>query len=189
MLGSGLHILHSYPILSSYKINYRSLSVTLTHTYSVPDWSCQLGPNICQPSTNMFLWWISFSRSNLINSNLPCQHHMQRTNVICNESFVTTGQWFISQTVIIVLIIITSSGGQKMCASSCWKRLTLVRPVRAPDSSFLCSTPKSAIRRGSSLHDLGRWSKMRLQKIKQGMKSGQSRHNVKTDGYVIHSGS
>lgn len=49
-----------------------------------------------------------------------------------------------------------------MCASSCWKRLTLVRPVRAPDNSLRCNTPKSAKRRGSSLQERGRWSNIRL---------------------------
>lgn len=56
----------------------------------------------------------------------------------------------------------TWSMEQKIWASSCWKRRTRVRPVRAPDSSFLCSTPKSAIRMGSSLQERGRWSNMRL---------------------------
>ncbi len=36
-------------------------------------------------------------------------------------------------------------------------------PVRAPESSFLCSTPKSAILRGSSRHERGRWSNIRLE--------------------------
>lgn len=49
-----------------------------------------------------------------------------------------------------------------MWASSCWNRRTLVSPVRAPDSSFRCRTPKSANRNGSSRHDLGRWSNIRL---------------------------
>lgn len=51
---------------------------------------------------------------------------------------------------------LTWSMEQKMCASSCWKRRTRVRPVKAPDSSFLCRTPKSAMRRGSSLQERGR---------------------------------
>lgn len=56
---------------------------------------------------------------------------------------------------------LTCSGRQKMWASSCWNRRTRVSPVRAPDSSFRCKTPKSAIRRGSSLQDRFRWSKIR----------------------------
>lgn len=56
----------------------------------------------------------------------------------------------------------TCSGVQKMCASSCWKRLTLVRPDRAPDNSLRWRTPKSAIRSGSSRHDRGRWSNIKL---------------------------
>lgn len=52
-----------------------------------------------------------------------------------------------------------------MCASSCWKRLTRVSPVRAPDSSLRWRTPKSAILSGSSLHERGRWSNI---KLKQG---------------------
>ena len=56
----------------------------------------------------------------------------------------------------------TWSMEQKMWASSCWKRRTRVRPVSAPDSSLRCSTPKSAIRRGSSRHDRGRWSNIKL---------------------------
>ena len=39
---------------------------------------------------------------------------------------------------------------QNICASSCWNRLTLVRPERAPLISFRCRTPKSASRKGSS---------------------------------------
>lgn len=55
-----------------------------------------------------------------------------------------------------------------MCASSCWNLRTRVSPVRAPESSFLWSTPKSANRRGSSRQDLGRWSNIRLkEKAKQ----------------------
>jgi len=46
---------------------------------------------------------------------------------------------------------------QKMWASSCWNRLTRVNPVKAPLYSFLCSTPKSASLRGSSLQDRARW--------------------------------
>lgn len=48
----------------------------------------------------------------------------------------------------------TWSGVQKMWASSCWNRRTRVRPVRAPDTSLRWRTPKSAILRGNSLHDL-----------------------------------
>lgn len=44
---------------------------------------------------------------------------------------------------------------QKMCASSCWKRRTRVRPVNAPLSSFRCNTPKSAYRIGNSLYEWG----------------------------------
>lgn len=50
-----------------------------------------------------------------------------------------------------------------MCASSCWKRRTLVRPVSVPDSSFLWRTPKSASLRGSSLQERGLWPNIRLQ--------------------------
>lgn len=56
----------------------------------------------------------------------------------------------------------TCSSAQKMCASSCWKRLTRVSPVREPGGSLRCSTPKSARRSGSSRHDRGRWANMRL---------------------------
>lgn len=59
--------------------------------------------------------------------------------------------------------VVTWSILQKMWASSCWKRRTLVRPVSVPDSSFLCRTPKSASLRGSSLHDRGLWLNIRLQ--------------------------
>lgn len=61
-----------------------------------------------------------------------------------------------------ICLDLTWSMVQKIWASSCWKRRTRVRPVRAPDSSFLCKTPKSAMRRGSSLHERGRWSNIRL---------------------------
>uniref|UniRef100_A0A0E9P633 Uncharacterized protein n=1 Tax=Anguilla anguilla TaxID=7936 RepID=A0A0E9P633_ANGAN len=50
---------------------------------------------------------------------------------------------------------------QKMWASSCWKRRTRVRPVSVPDSSLRCRTPKSAMRRGSSRQERGRWSNIR----------------------------
>ena len=43
---------------------------------------------------------------------------------------------------------------QKIWASSCWNLLTLVKPVNAPEISFLCKTPKSAILIGNSLYDL-----------------------------------
>ncbi len=56
----------------------------------------------------------------------------------------------------------TCSEVQKICASSCWNLLTRVRPERAPEISFLCSTPKSAILKGSSLQDRGRWSNIKL---------------------------
>jgi hypothetical protein len=46
------------------------------------------------------------------------------------------------------------SGAQKIWASSYWNLLTLVNPDKAPEISFLCSTPKSAILKGSSLYDL-----------------------------------
>lgn len=59
--------------------------------------------------------------------------------------------------------VVTWSILQKMWASSCWKRRTLVRPVSVPDSSFLCRTPKSASLRGSSLHERGLWLNIRLQ--------------------------
>lgn len=51
---------------------------------------------------------------------------------------------------------LTWSMEQKMWASSCWKRRTRVRPVRAPDSSLRCRTPKSAMRSGNSLQERGR---------------------------------
>lgn len=51
---------------------------------------------------------------------------------------------------------------QKMCASSCWNRRTRVRPLSAPDASFRCRTPKSAMRRGSSRHERSRDANMRL---------------------------
>lgn len=56
---------------------------------------------------------------------------------------------------------------QKIWASSCWKRRTRVRPVRAPDNSFLCRTPKSAMRMGNSLQERGRWSNIRLSPNKE----------------------
>lgn len=49
-----------------------------------------------------------------------------------------------------------------MCASSCWKRRTLVSPLSVPDSSFLWRTPKSASLKGSSLHERGLWPNIRL---------------------------
>ena len=63
---------------------------------------------------------------------------------------------------------------QKMWASSCWKRRTRVSPERAPDSSLRWSTPKSAMRSGSSRQDRGRWSNMRLETraINMGVKQG-----------------
>ena len=57
---------------------------------------------------------------------------------------------------------VTWSAVQKMWASSCWKRRTLVNPVRAPDNSLRWSTPKSAIRSGSSRQERGRWSNITL---------------------------
>lgn len=51
---------------------------------------------------------------------------------------------------------LTWSSRQKICASSCWKRRTLVKPVSVPLSSFLCKTPKSANRNGSSRYDRSR---------------------------------
>lgn len=59
--------------------------------------------------------------------------------------------------------VVTCSIVQKMWASSCWKRRTLVRPVSVPDSSFLWRTPKSASLRGSSLQERGLWLNIRLQ--------------------------
>ena len=56
----------------------------------------------------------------------------------------------------------TCSMVQKMWASSCWKRRTLVSPVSVPDSSLRWRTPKSASLRGSSRHDRGRWLNIRL---------------------------
>ena len=47
-----------------------------------------------------------------------------------------------------------------MCASSCWKRRTRVRPERAPENSLRCSTPKSAMRSGSSRCERVRMSNM-----------------------------
>lgn len=57
---------------------------------------------------------------------------------------------------------LTWSITQKMWASSCWKRRTRVRPVRVPDSSFLCRTPKSASLKGSSRHERGLWLNIKL---------------------------
>lgn len=51
---------------------------------------------------------------------------------------------------------------QKIWASSCWKRRTLVSPVSVPESSLRCSTPKSASLRGSSRQERGRWPNIRL---------------------------
>lgn len=56
----------------------------------------------------------------------------------------------------------TWSGRQKMWASSCWNLLTRVNPVSVPDSSLRWRTPKSAILRGSSRHERGRWSNITL---------------------------
>jgi hypothetical protein len=61
-------------------------------------------------------------------------------------------------------MFITCSMVQNIWASSCWKRLTLVRPLNVPDSSLRWRTPKSAIRSGSSRHERGRWSNIRLKK-------------------------
>lgn len=58
----------------------------------------------------------------------------------------------------------TCSTMQKMWASSCWKRLTRVKPLKVPDSSFLWRTPKSANRTGISLQDRGRCANIRLDK-------------------------
>lgn len=74
---------------------------------------------------------------------------------------------------------LTWSIAQKICASSCWKRRTRVRPVRAPESSFRCSTPKSARRRGSSLQERGRWSNIRLQWYKWTDGAQTAHHGVK----------
>lgn len=61
----------------------------------------------------------------------------------------------------------TCSGVQNMCASS-WQNLrTRVRPPRAPESSLRCSAPKSAHRRGSSLHERTRCSNIRLNTTKE----------------------
>lgn len=59
--------------------------------------------------------------------------------------------------------VVTWSIVQKMWASSCWKRRTLVSPVSVPDNSFLCRTPKSASLSGSSRHERGLWLNIRLQ--------------------------
>lgn len=49
----------------------------------------------------------------------------------------------------------------KVVRTTCWNRLTRVKPVRAPLSSFRCRTPKSARRRGNSASPL--WnSKLRF---------------------------
>lgn len=58
--------------------------------------------------------------------------------------------------------VVTWSIVQKMWASSCSKRRTLVSPVSVPDSSFLWRTPKSASLKGSSLHERGLWLYIRL---------------------------
>lgn len=62
----------------------------------------------------------------------------------------------------------TCSTMQKMWASSCWKRLTRVKPLKVPESSFLWRTPKSANRTGISLQDRGRWANIRLEKAWKG---------------------
>jgi hypothetical protein len=58
---------------------------------------------------------------------------------------------------LLLLLQRTWSGLQKMCASSCTKRRTRVRPDSAPLYSLRCSTPKSASRSGSSLAVTGQW--------------------------------
>lgn len=58
--------------------------------------------------------------------------------------------------------IFTCSIVQKMWASSCWKRLTRVKPLKVPESSFRWRTPKSASLRGNSLQDRGRWANIKL---------------------------
>ena len=68
-------------------------------------------------------------------------------------------------------IIHTCSGWQKMWASSCWNLRTRVSPLRAPESSFLCNTPKSAILSGNSRHERWRWSNIKLKKQNTGMKN------------------
>lgn len=72
--------------------------------------------------------------------------------------------------------VVTWSILQKMWASSCWKRRTLVRPVSVPDSSFLCRTPKSASLRGSSLHDRGLWLNIRLQDSRRARRKVKKKH-------------
>jgi len=64
----------------------------------------------------------------------------------------------------VMLIERAWSGRQKMWASSCWNLRTRVRPLKAPDNSLRCRTPKSAKRTGSSFHDRGRWSNIKLVK-------------------------
>lgn len=61
------------------------------------------------------------------------------------------------------LVFFTCSIVQKMWASSCWKRLTRVKPLKVPESSFRWRTPKSASLRGISLQDRGRWANIKLE--------------------------
>lgn len=61
----------------------------------------------------------------------------------------------------------TCSIVQKMWASSCWKRLTRVKPLRVPESSFRWRTPKSASLRGNSLQDRGRWANIKLERTRK----------------------
>lgn len=61
-----------------------------------------------------------------------------------------------------VVFFFTCSNVQKMWASSCWKRLTRVKPLKVPESSFRWRTPKSASLRGNSLQDRGRWANIKL---------------------------
>lgn len=78
----------------------------------------------------------------------------------------------------------TWSRVQNICASSCWKRLTRVRPERAPESSLRCSTPKSAILRGSSRQERGRWSNIRLNRALVMDQITPSNYNIPVSGAV-----
>ena len=71
-------------------------------------------------------------------------------------------------------ILHTCSGWQKMWASSCWNLRTRVSPLRAPESSFLCNTPKSAILSGNSRHERWRWSNIKLKSQNTGVKTSNT---------------
>ena len=81
------------------------------------------------------------------------------------KSIILQNELSIEPMYYVMLQYITCSTAQNICASSCWKRRTLVNPVNAPDSSLRCNTPKSANRNGSSLQDLDLISNIKLKII------------------------